>query len=463
MPLSGSILVVEDERSMREFLEILLKRHQHEVSVADNGQAASDLIQDREFDLIITDLKMPGVGGLQVLEQTKRLHPNTEVIMVTAFATAETAIAAMKQGAYDYLTKPFKVDEILVTVERALEKRALVRDNLTLREAIKARYRLDRLVGRSPPMQQLFSLIQRVASARTSVLIIGESGTGKELVARAIHTLGDRAEQLFVPINCAAIPEPLIESELFGYIRGAFTGATATRGGLFAAAHGGTLFLDEISELTPSIQVKLLRTLQERTVKPVGAVSEQEVDVRIIAATNRNLEEEVARGRFRSDLYYRLNVIPLHIPPLRDREEDIPLLAEHFLQKFSAETGRPVRSITPEAMTLLRSYHFPGNVRELENLIERAVTLATSDRLDGSSLSELQKIAAPCSSVTTSLSADGIDLDAHLAGVERDLLLKALERTGGNRSTAASLLRITMRSLRYRLAKHGIEGAETLP
>jgi two-component system response regulator PilR (NtrC family) len=428
------------------------------VAVADGGQAARDMVEAREFDLIITDLKMPSVDGLEVLRHAKTRHPHTEVVVVTAFATAETAIAAMKQGAYDYLTKPFKVDEILVTVERALEKRALVRDNLTLREELHGRYRLDRMVGRSAVMQELFALIRRVAGTRTSVLILGESGTGKELVACAIHALSDRCDGPFVPVNCGAIPDALIESELFGHLRGSFTGATTDRGGLVAAAHGGTLFLDEIAELSPPMQVKLLRTLQERTVKPVGAVAEREIDVRIVAASNRNLEHEVAQGRFRQDLYYRLHVIPLRVPALREREEDIPLLAEHFLRRFAAETGRPVRGISPEAMALLRAYLYPGNVRELENLIERAVTLTPTDVIGAVSLPDLSRPGlATEPGAGPALPESGIDLDAHVAGIEHHLVLEALRRTGGNRTAAAHLLRISLRSLRYRLAKHGID------
>ena len=455
MQLTGNILVVEDERSMREFLEILLGRHHHRVAVADSGSAAIALLSKDEFDLVITDLKMPGVGGLQILEHTRRLHPQTEVIIVTAFATTETAIAAMKQGAYDYLTKPFKVDEIVVTVKRALEKRALVRENVTLREELRERFRLDRMVGRSAAMQQLFEMIHRVASTRTSVVILGESGTGKELVARAIHTLSDRSDRPFVAVNCGAIPETLMESELFGHVKGAFTGATRDKSGLFAAADGGTLFLDEVAELTPTLQVKLLRALQERRIKPVGAVSEAEVDVRIIAASNRNLEEDVEQERFRSDLYYRLNVITLNVPPLRDRTEDVPLLAEHFVRKFAAEMGRPVQRIAPQVISALCNYHYPGNVRELENLIERAMTLATGDQLD---LSSLPQFRPPFQrGPLASIPEDGLDLDQYVGNIEKQLLVKTLERTRGNRTEAAQLLRITQRSLRYRLAKYGID------
>jgi two-component system response regulator PilR (NtrC family) len=461
MSHTGSILVVEDERSMREFLEILLKRHDHQVTVADGGKAGCRLLDGEEFDLVITDLKMPGVGGLEVLKHTKRLRQHTEVIMVTAFATAETAIAAMRQGAYDYLTKPFKVDEILATVERALEKRALVRDNVTLREELRARFQLEKMVGRSEAMQKLFELIRKVAATRISVVILGESGTGKELVARAIHTLSDRAESPFVAVNCGAIPDALMETELFGHIKGSFTGATANKTGLFAAADGGTLFLDEITEISSPLQVKLLRALQERRVKPVGAVSEQEVDVRIVAASNQDLEQQVADGQFRSDLFYRLNVISLSVPPLRARKQDIPLLTEHFVRKFSAEMGRTIRKVSPEAMSKLCRWDYPGNVRELENVIERAVTLSTSDILDRDALPDFRHGSGPIQVTnhgTQGLPEEGLDLDAHMAEVERRMLDEALQRTGGNRTEAASLLGISLRSLRYRLSKYDDEG-----
>jgi len=440
---------------MREFLEILLTRHKHRVTVVESGTQALEQLDRTEFDLVITDLKMPGIGGLEVLARARDSWPQTEVIIVTAFATAETAIAAMKRGAYDYLTKPFKVDEIIVTVERALEKRALVRENVTLREELKGRFRLEQMVGRSASMQQLFEMIQRVAGTRTSLVILGESGTGKELVARATHTLSDRAEHPFVAVNCGAIPETLMESELFGHVKGAFTGAARDKHGLFTAADGGTLFLDEVGELTPPLQVKLLRALQERRIKPVGSVAETEVDVRIIAASNRDLEEEVASERFRSDLYYRLNVITLQVPALRDRAEDIPLLAEHFVRKHAAAMGRPVQHITPEAMSLLCNYHYPGNVRELENVIERAVTLAVSDELDVSSLPQFRRSTTPGPNLQ--LPDEGLDLDQYMGSIEKQLLLKTLGRVGGNRTEAADLLHISLRSLRYRLVKYGID------
>ncbi len=437
---------------------MLLRRNDFEVTLAVDGREGCDLLKEQEFDIVITDLKMPGISGLQVLSTAKLLHPDTEVVVVTAFATTETAIAAMKQGAYDYLTKPYKVDEIVVTVQRALEKRALVRENVTLREELRERYRLDRMVGRSDVMQQLFSLIRQVATTRSSVLITGESGTGKELVARAIHHLSDRSERPFVPVNCAAIPDALMESELFGHMRGAFTGATHTKEGLISAGNTGTVFLDEVAELNPSLQVKLLRTLQERKIMPVGATEERDVDVRFIAATNRNLKEEVDSGAFRSDLFYRLHVIPVHLPLLREREGDIPILADHFARKFAAEMGRKIRGITPKAMARLCKHDFPGNVRELENIIERAVALCTSSEIDLEALPDLGPVfGAEQGEGLMDLPDDGMDLDAYMGDIEQRYLKLALERTTGNRTEAATLLQLTLRSLRYRLAKFGID------
>jgi two-component system, NtrC family, response regulator PilR len=364
----------------------------------------------------------------------------------------------MKQGAYDYITKPFKVDEIQVVVQRALEKRSLLRDNVELREALQGRFRLDRMVGKSPSMQQIFDMIKRVAPAKTSILVGGESGTGKELVARAIHHLSPRAEAPFVPVNCGAIPDSLIESELFGHVKGAFTGATADREGVFGAANGGTIFLDEIGELSGPMQVKLLRVLQERRIKPVGGSREQEVDVRVVAATNRDLESEVERGAFRRDLFYRLNVIQLVLPPLRARREDIALLAEHFLRKHAASVGKPITNLTPEAMQVLCDYDFPGNVRELENLIERAVTLEPAQVITRASLPELApRRKVPAAATELDVPAEGIDLERVIGEIERDLLMKALERAGNVRKEAAKLLGITFRSLRYRMAKHGVD------
>ncbi len=456
----GSVLVVDDERSMREFLAICLQRAGHTVSVADSGQTALGSLQQSPVDIVVTDLRMPGeLSGLDLLREIKAHGMDTEVIVVTAFATTETAIEAMKQGAYDYLTKPFKVDEINAVIARALEKRALVEENAELRERIAGRFRLARLLGKSPQMQRIFELIGKIHSTRTSVLITGESGTGKELVARALHTEGNRSSKPFVAVNCGAIPDELMESELFGHVKGAFTGAIADKVGLFRQADGGTLFLDEIGELSLNLQVKLLRVLQERRVKPVGGTDEIEIDARVIAATNRELEEEVANGAFRSDLYYRLNVIELRLPPLRLRREDVPMLVNHFLRRYAAEQSKPVQRIAPAALKILRDYDYPGNVRELENIIERAVTLSGGDTIDTADLPELHvsPVIAPRPEEVNDFPADGIDLDRVLHDYERTLLGKALGQTGGVRKKAALLLGISFRSLRYRLSKLGLE------
>ncbi|HUS29443.1 MAG TPA: sigma-54 dependent transcriptional regulator, partial [Kofleriaceae bacterium] len=466
----GQILVVDDEQSMREFLAICLRRAGHEVTVAKSGSEALEKLRTKPIDVVLTDLKMPGdLDGLGILKAIKTgavrytaqpggtpsiIEP--EVVLVTAYATADTALAAMKQGAYDYLTKPFQVEEINAVIARALEKRALVFENLALRDQVAGRARLANLLGKSRAMQKVFELIGKIHSTKTSVLITGESGTGKELVARALHSEGSRAKTPFIAVNCGAIPEELMESELFGHKKGSFTGAVADHPGMFQEADGGSLFLDEIGELSPSLQVKLLRALQERKVKPVGASDELEVDVRVIAATNRDLEAEVARGAFRADLYYRLNVIEIRIPPLRHRREDIPLLAEHFLKRFGTEHGRAL-TITSEAMRKLESYDFPGNVRELENMIERAVALSSSNVIGASDLPEVKVPARQAAEVPADFPADGVDLDRLVADYERNWVLRALEQTGGIRKRAAVLLGISFRSLRYRLEKLGIE------
>jgi two-component system response regulator PilR (NtrC family) len=466
----GKILVVDDEQSMREFLGICLRRAGHEVTLAQSGGEAIEQLRGQPIDIVVSDLKMPGeLDGLNLLQQIKSgavrraalpgatpAPADPEVILVTAFATTDTAIAAMKQGAYDYLTKPFQVDEINAVIGRALEKRALVEDNLALRDQLAGRARLAQLLGKSRAMQKVFELITKIHSVRTSVLITGESGTGKELVARALHSEGSRARAPFIAVNCGAIPEELMESELFGHKRGAFTGAIADKSGMFPEADGGTLFLDEIGELSLGLQVKLLRALQERRVKPVGATEELEIDVRMIAATNRDLETEVSRGAFRADLYYRLNVIEIRLPPLRHRREDIPLLAEHFLRRFSAEHHRASK-LSAEAMRRLESYEFPGNVRELENIIERAVALSSSTLIGASDLPEVRtpRIAAP--QPPSALPPEGVDLDQLVSDYERTWVLRALEQTGGVRKRAAALLGISFRSLRYRLEKLGID------
>ncbi|HTE50642.1 MAG TPA: sigma-54 dependent transcriptional regulator [Kofleriaceae bacterium] len=459
----ATVLVVDDERSMREFLAICLRREGYQVSVAESGGRALDWLAEHEVDVVVTDLRMPGpVDGLGLLRGIRERGLDSEVIVVTAFATPETAIAAMKQGAYDYLTKPFKVDEIHAVIGRALEKRALVEANLALREKVSGRYRLASLLGRSPQMQRVFELIGKIHSTRTSVLITGESGTGKELVARALHSEGSRSQKPFVAVNCGAIPADLMESELFGHKRGAFTGAVADKPGLFQQADGGILFLDEIGELTLSLQVKLLRALQERKVKAVGDAGEVEVDVRIIAATNRELEEEVARGAFRSDLYYRLNVIEVRLPALRQRREDLPLLIEHFVRRYAAEQDKRIAGLAPEVARALAAYDYPGNVRELENIIEHALTMASGSRIEVGDLPRLrqQALSGTADGAGVEIPDEGFDLDRAIADYERVIVQRAMEQAGSVRKRAARLLGISFRSLRYRLAKLGMEEEE---
>lgn len=445
---------------MREFLAICLKRGGHQVTVANSGDKAISVLDSESFDIVITDLRMPGdADGIGVLEAVKKRALDTEVIVVTAFATTETALSAMKKGAYDYLTKPFKVDVINTVIDRALEKRSLVEANVALREQVTGRYRMASIIGKSPRMQRLFDLITKIQSAKTSVLITGESGTGKELVARALHTEGNRSEADFIAVNCGAIPDNLMESELFGHVKGSFTGAVSDKVGLIRRADKGTLFLDEIGELSLGLQVKLLRVLQERTVRPVGGEAELQVDVRVVAATNRELEEEVARGAFRSDLYYRLNVIELRLPPLRQRRTDIALLAEHFLSRHAAGLDRELRGFSPEARKHLEQYDYPGNVRELENMIERAVTLADGPYIDVGDLPERNTTKAPTEEATA-FPDEGLDLDRVVADFERGIVEQAMEKAGGVRKRAAGLLGISFRSLRYRLAKLGLDSQD---
>jgi two-component system response regulator PilR (NtrC family) len=453
----GRILVADDEQSMRDFLEILLGRAGHDVVCVGSGESALKRVDLEEYyDIVLTDLKMDGISGLDVLREVQSLSPGTQVIVMTAYATAETAIQAMKSGAYDYLTKPFKVDVVSVVVDKALEKSELVKENFRLRRQIQEQSRFESIVGRSGAMKFVFEMISRVASTRATVLVTGESGTGKELVAKAIHSRSELSRGPFVPINCGAIPEHLIESELFGHVRGAFTGAERDKEGLFMAAQGGTLFLDEIGELPLSMQVKLLRVLQEKRVKRVGSVREEPVDCRIVAASNRHLQEMMEAGAFRADLYYRLNVIQIDIPPLRDRREDIPPLVQHFVRKYATEYSKVLDGVSDEAMKVLLNYPYPGNVRELENIIERMVTLCPGPWLDPDGLPYhmMQRQGFNALADDMDIPEEGLDLEDMVERLERNLLLKALRRTGGVRKQAAALLGISFRSIRYRLDKY---------
>ena len=454
------VLVCDDEASLREMLRVLLRRAGYDVVVCDGVTSArAHLANDAPYDAVITDLMMPDGSGLDVLDATQKKDVATQVILITAYATMEAAVDAMRRGAYDYIQKPFKNTVLLATLEKALEKRAIVDDNRTLREAAKDHFQFADIVGKHPSMAKVFDLVARAASARASVLITGESGTGKEMIARALHTAGDRKDRPFIVINCGALPDTLMESELFGHEKGAFTGATGRKDGLFRAADGGTLFLDEIGELSLGLQVKLLRALQERRIRPVGGEKELEVDVRVVAATNRDVEKEVAAGRFRQDLYYRLNVLSIKLPPLRDRREDVPLLAEHFLHKHAALAGRRL-SLSPEALQWLAQYDFPGNARELENIIERAVTLTAGPVVTRADLPE--SVVPKQDALTVAFPTDGVLLDEYLQRIEKDLLMQALERAGGNRTRAAKLVGMTFRSFRYRLAKFGVADADGL-
>ncbi len=450
----SKILVVDDEPGMREFLEIMLQKDNYIVETASDGSEAINKIESDLFDLAVVDVQMPVMNGIEVLKRVNEKSPETTVIMITAFASHETAIEAMKLGAYDYITKPFKIDEIKLVIKKALDKKRLERENSRLRKELETKYGFGNIIGRSSSIVKVFELIKRVSELKVNVLITGESGTGKELVARAIHYSGTRHEGPFVPVNCGAIPETLMESELFGYRRGAFTGAIRDKKGLFEEASNGTIFLDEIADLPLHLQVKLLRVIEEKSIRPLGSSEPIPVDVRVIAATNKKLEEEVSKGRFREDLFYRLNVIKIVLPPLRERKEDISPLAIHFIGKYSREMGKDIRGISPKALEILESYHYPGNVRELENIIARCVALETLNVIRQETLPQLVS-GKDYVDLETSFSSTA-SLDTLLGNVEKKMIEKALRSTGGNKTEAAKLLGITLRSLRYRLAKHGL-------
>ena len=456
--IKDKILVADDEQSMREFLDIMLKKEGYKVSLASNGEEVAKLVDNDLFDLVLLDIRMPKLDGISALKKIKSNAPETIVIMITAYASADTAIKAMKEGAYDYITKPFKVEEIKLIIKNALEKKNLQKENILLKQVVRDRFHFGNIIGQSPKMVALYDLLEKVSPTKTNILITGESGTGKELVAKAIHYNSPRKEKPFVTLNCGAIPESLIESELFGHMKGAFTDAIATKKGLFEVADEGTIFLDEISELPLLMQVKLLRVLQDREFKRVGGTEDIRVDVRIIAATNKDLEEAVKEKRFREDLFYRLNVIQIKLPPLRDRKEDIQPLANHFLKKYSQELSKAISKISPEALQILLNYEYPGNVRELQNIIERAVALEGSEELTPHNLSSYlsEQPLLKKGPIDIEIPSEGIDLEKMVEDLERSLLLKALDRTKGIKKKAAELLHINFRSMRYRLEKYGL-------
>jgi two-component system response regulator PilR (NtrC family) len=458
------VLVVDDEPGIREMLEIYLQREGYEVATANDGEAALKYCKKTPVDVVIADIKMPRMDGISLLHRVKEIAPETIFIMITAFASFETAKVSMEKDAYDYITKPFEVEDVKRKIENALGKREeeLQKSSETANITTAAEARgpvFENLLGQSAEMKKVFDLIPRASAAKTNVLITGESGTGKELVAKAIHYNSPRREKPFVPINCGGIPETLLESELFGYKKGAFTGALNNKKGFFEVANGGTIFLDEVGELPVSLQVKLLRVVQEKTFTPVGGTEEIKVDVRIISATNKNLEKKVIDGSFREDLYYRLNVIHLHIPPLRERKDDIALLANYFLKKYAADLGKNVTEISSYAMDCLTHYHFPGNIRELENIIEKGVALAKSSIMLPESL-ELSKFKTEEQGKNSAESRggiyippEGVKLDEIMERCEKDHIEEALKMAKGSITGAAKLLGISFRSMRYRLEK----------
>ncbi len=461
------ILIADDELSMRELLEFMLQREGYKVSSAENGNRAVSMIEKENFDLVLCDIRLGDIIGIEVLKAAKKKNPETVVIMISAYATTETAVEAMNAGAYDYVPKPFDNDELRETVSKALKLKTVAHEKQILDDELKKHLHFTRIVGNDPKMLEIYEMIKQVAKTKTNVLITGESGTGKELIAQAIHEQSDRQDQPFVVINCGNIPETLLESELFGHKKGSFTGAVSDKKGLFEVADNGTLFLDEIGEISAQVQVKLLRSLQEMVFKPVGDNTDIAVNVRIISATNKNLEAEVIAGHFREDLFYRLKVIEIKLPPLRERKSDLRILAQHFLEKYAKEMGKKMTKVSSYAINLLKEYDFPGNIRELENLIERSVALSNTNILLPDNLTlAVHKRRRQVPEYNDENNENWVDLDAVAKGVslddvleriERAYINKALELTSGHKKNAAELLKMNFRSFRYRLTKLGIE------
>jgi two-component system, NtrC family, response regulator PilR len=453
------ILVVDDERSMRELLAIVLRREGYEVLLAENGRAAIEALEREPVDILISDIKMPDLSGVDVLRAAKRIDRDILGIMITAFASTDTAVEAMRLGACDYLSKPFDVDLLKMKVREKIENRQLRQENVLLKRTLGMSHKFANIIGRSEAMLAVFKLIETIAKTGSTILLTGESGTGKGLVAQAIHFHSLRREKPMVSLNCGALPETLLESELFGHMRGSFTGADTNKKGLLEVAEHGTIFLDEIGEMSPVMQVKLLRVLQERRFRRVGGLEELQADIRVIAATNQDLTRLVAEGRFREDLFYRINVIPIALPPLRERREDIPLLADHFLSKFSEQMGKAISGISHEAMQVLVRHDWPGNIRELENVIERAVALETTPAILPDSLPPAIRgetaVAANAQPVNP-LPERGFDLEAHVKDIERAYLAQALQRAGGVQVRAAELLGMSFRSFRYYVKKYNL-------
>jgi two-component system, NtrC family, response regulator PilR len=457
----ASILVCDDQRSICEMLDISLRKDGHRVETVNGGEAAKKKLSSANYELLITDIKMPQTDGIEVLRFARQSSPETSVILITAVEDYEAAVQAVKGGAFDYIHKgPGLLEELKLAVGRALETLVLQRENLAFKRDAASRNSLDNFIGSSPVIEKLKNTIRTVAPTASTVLIYGESGTGKELVARAVHSCSTRASEPFVSINCGAFPETLLESELFGYVKGAFTGASQNKRGLFEVASGGTIFLDEIGEMSLSMQVKLLRVLQERTIRPVGGTQEVPVDVRVIAATNRDLREMIANGTFREDLYYRVSVIPIQVPALRERREDVELLANHFLKKYSTAAQKSILRISRESLDALKAFDWPGNVRQLENTIERAVAMETGNELKVDLEADRPRARAAAASSnghsSPDVPSDGIDFEKYVAGVERSLIESALQQSGGVQIRAAELLKVSYRSFRHLLKKYDI-------
>ena len=453
--MSERIVIIDDEEKMRRILEMDLSEQGYEIYLAQGGEEGIKILQEKDVDLVITDMKMPGIDGLKVLEMAKELDPDRPVILMTAYGTIETAVKAIKEGAYDYILKPFELEEMNVLVEKALRLTRLVRENRFLKEELKGRYEFQNIIGRSRSMQKVFNLISQVASTSSTVFVYGETGTGKELVARAIHYKSPRHEEPFVPVNCAAIPETLLESELFGYVKGAFTGAYANKIGRFETAHRGTIFLDEVGDMPVSLQAKILRVLQEKSFTQVGGTKSIKVDVRIIAATNTDLKAALSKGTFREDLYYRLNVFPIYLPPLKERKEDIPLLAHYFLKRYNKTCGKNLKEISPEFIELLLEYNWPGNVRELENIMERAIVLTAGPVLKPEALSFYVKKgdkAELWEDASYSLAKEKV-----LDSFEKNYFTHLLKTAHGNISEASRIAQIDRKNLYQKLKERNID------
>ena len=456
----SSILVADDEKSLRDFLVIMLEEEGYQVVTASSVEKATKLIRENEFDLILTDIRMGRSSGIDVLDAARNTLPDTPVVMMTAYASAETAVTAMKKGAYDYISKPFKIEDIQLVVKNALEKRKLAAENRHLKTALNDRFQISNIIGKSEPIQKIFDLVKKVAQSKATVLITGESGTGKELIAKAIHFNGNRKNYPFVSINCGAMPENLLESELFGYEKGAFTGADSMKLGLMESANKGSFFFDEVGDAPLSTQVKLLRVLQENEIMRLGGTQPIPVDLRIIAATNSNLSDLVENKSFRDDLYYRLNVIPIHLPPLRERKEDIPELVKFFIGKYNTMHNKMhIQGIDSEALKVFERYPWPGNVRELENVIERAVVLETGDKIGKTSIpDELLRGITSDKLQVPELDQSNLDLEKTLDQIEKKMIANALMRSDGIINKAAEALNLSFRSMRYRIEKHKLRG-----